>query len=123
LILLLGLHLLLRRFWVALAIWAALPLLMNPVTESAGYNIIGFLCAVIPVAVFVVALRFGFLGNLTLWFTFMLWMNFPVTTTASSPHFATGAMAVLLIAGLAARAAMLAGGFQGPYLRRIRTFR
>ena len=105
LVLLLGLQLLLRSFWVALAICAGLQVMMNPVAEAAGYSLISIACALVAAAVFAASLQFGLIGTLALRFCFTLWMNFPVTTAASTPHFGIGMTAVLIIAGLATLAA------------------
>jgi serine/threonine-protein kinase len=102
LIVLLGLHLLLRRLWAALAVFAALLVAINPVAEASGYSAISIVCSVIFASVFMYALRFGLVGTLALWFSVFLWMNFPVTASVSAPHFGSGLVAVFAIAALAA---------------------
>jgi len=53
-------------------------------------------------SVFMYALRFGLVVTLALWFSVLLWMNFPVTANVKAPHFDSGLVAVFAIAALAA---------------------
>ena len=100
LIVLLGLRVLLRRVWAALVVFAVVQLAMNPMVEAADYGAISIACWLVSFLSFVSALRFGLVGSLALWFSVMMWMNFPVTADVAAPHFGTGLVAVLVIAGL-----------------------
>ena len=100
LIVLLGLHVLLRRFWAALVVYAVVQLAMNPMVEAADYSAISIACWLVAFLVGVWALRFGLVASLVLWFSLLMWMNFPVTADVAAPHFGTGIVAVVVIAGL-----------------------
>jgi serine/threonine-protein kinase len=100
LIVILGLRVLLRRFWAAVVVFAVVQLAMNPMVEAADYSVISIACWLVSFLSFVSALRFGLVGSLALWFSVTMWMNFPVTANVAAPHFGTGLVAVLVIAGL-----------------------
>jgi hypothetical protein len=115
LIVLLGLHLLIRRLWLALVVNAVLIILISPAAEAANYSTISIICSLILVIVLGFALRFGLVGSLTQWFSLLLWMNFPVAANVEAPHFATGLAAVVSIGALATFGAVTSVG------RRART--
>jgi serine/threonine-protein kinase len=102
LIVLLGLQLLLRRFWAAAALYALVQFSMNPFLEAANYSWISLACAVMTQTAFLLTLRFGLVSSLSCLLCAFLWMNFPVTANVGAPHFGTGLVGIFLIIGLAA---------------------
>jgi serine/threonine-protein kinase len=104
----LALRFILRKSWAAIAVSVLLISVLTFPTGLAGFNPIGLGFAAAGAALIIVALRFGLLGVLALWFSLGLWMNFPVTARLDVPHFGTGLVAVLLIAALAAYGAFTA---------------
>jgi hypothetical protein len=108
LIVLLGLQLLLRRFWPAVVVYAVIQLSMSPFLEAANYSPISIACAVTSQTTFLLTLRFGLISTLSFLLSVFCWMNFPITANVSTPHFGTGLVGVFLIAGLAAFGAVTA---------------
>jgi eukaryotic-like serine/threonine-protein kinase len=104
----LALRVILRKSWAAITASLVLISALTFPTGLAGFNPIGLACAAAGAAIIIVALRLGLLGVVALWFSLGLWMNFPVTARLDVPHFATGLVAVLLIAALAAYGAFTA---------------
>jgi hypothetical protein len=107
-IVLLGLHILLRRFWAAATVYAVLPVAMSPYLEAANYSPISIACAVISQTAFLLTLRFGLVSTLSFVLSAFFWLNFPVTANVSAPPFGTGLVGVFLIAGLATFGAVTA---------------
>jgi serine/threonine protein kinase len=99
-VLLVALMLLKRGALAMLATGLLISIVAWPAPLS-HYSAIGVACALAGGAAVVWATRFGLVGLAALWFALNLWMNFPVTAAVVSPFFATGLVAVLLIAALA----------------------
>jgi eukaryotic-like serine/threonine-protein kinase len=108
LVVLLGLQLFLRRFWAAVVVYSVIQLFMSPFLEAANYSPISIACAVTSQTTFLLTLRFGLISTLSFLLSVFFWMNFPVTANLSAPHFGTGLLGVLSIAGLATFGAVTA---------------
>ena len=108
LVLLLTLNIVLRRFWLALVVYAVIMVAANPIAEASGYTPISVAASLMATLTFVVALRFGLVGTLAHWFGAMLWMNFPVTAKLDAPFFGAGLFGVATLAALAGYGAVVA---------------
>jgi hypothetical protein len=114
----LGLRLVLRRTWAVLTIYFAFAAALGWPTSSSGPTAIAIGLSLAGGAVFLWALRFGFLGVLSLMFSLNLWSNFPVTGNMEAPFFETGLVAVLIMAGLAAYGGSPHRAFERPLPQR-----
>jgi predicted Ser/Thr protein kinase len=104
---LLGLRFLLRSMWAAVLVYLALGAALAWPAQFSEYSASGIACAMLGTAALIWALRIGLLSMLVLWFCVSLWLNFPVTAQLDAPHFSTGLVAVLMIAGLALYGAVI----------------
>ena len=116
LIVLLGLHLLFRRSWAAIIAYAAVLIAVNPAAEGAGYSAVSIACSLAVLLAWLWGLRFGLVGYLAMTFSLVVWMNLPITATVSAPHFGSGLIGVLTIAGLASYGAITAARRPSPAL-------
>jgi predicted Ser/Thr protein kinase len=107
-ILLLGLHLLLRRLWAALIVFGALMLIVTPTTEMVSYSTITLLCSLIFVLTWFWGFRFGLVGTLAMWVSVLTLANFPITARVDLPHFGIGLVGVAAVAALATYGAFTA---------------
>ncbi len=76
LIVLLGLHLVLRRLWAALLVYSMLMLIISPAAEGAGYSAISTVCSLIFLTVAFWGFRFGLVGTLAMWLGVMTLATF-----------------------------------------------
>ncbi len=106
--LLLGLHLVLRKGWAAVVAVLAIVAAGAWPSGLSDYSAIGVACSLAGGAAMLWSLRFGLLGAVTIWVCLYLWMDFPVTANVNVPHFGTGLLAPLLIAGLGLYGALTA---------------
>ena len=108
LIVLLGLHLVLRRLWAALVVFAAVMLIISPTGESSGYSAINIACSLVFIAITIWGLRFGLVGTLAMWFSVMTFANLPITANVAAQHFGIGLVGVIVVATLATFGAITA---------------
>lgn len=114
LVVLLALSLLLRRFWLALVLFAPIMLVVNPGAEAAGYTPISLAASFAAALSFAWTLRFGLVGAIAQRFGVMLWLDFPMTAKVNAPHFATSLFAMAVIVAIALYGALIATRRKSP---------
>jgi hypothetical protein len=105
---LLGLRLTLRRTWPAIVVLVAIGTILTWPSSLSNYKAIAIACSLAGSLTMVWALRFGLVGLLTVWLCVYLWVEFPVTARPDAPYFATGLLAVAIIAAIGAYGAVMA---------------
>ncbi len=117
--LVLGLKMLLRRTWIVAAAVLLIATLGGWPTAFSGMTPIAIALSIVGGTLFLWSLRYGLVTILVSWFCIGVWTNFPVTGNPDVPHFSTGLVAVLLIAGLGLYGALTASVAYKPRLSSI----